>query len=423
MIDRLMDLDRSSPKRILVIGDAMRDVYVTGELDACQDGCPLYREHERLSVPGGAAGAARQLENWQSAVQLIASTCVVKTRYCDRQGRILWRLDEAGELTGAIPWAEIRSLLAQPWDAVLISDYSKGTLNVPTTRQIIETCQEKDIPCVADGKKWPHVYQGAILKCNSTYAANRYDSVADHSPAAVVTHGDEPPMIFCEQGVLNPCAHGRPVPCVNHVGAGDCFAAHLALALAHGLSLEDGCTIAHAAGRVYVQHAHGRPPWPHEIRRDLDPVGGKTVSGDFLSALRQSIPGRVVFTNGCFDLLGPQHVYLLQEARKHGGVLVVAVNSDESVRRLKGPKRPVVPLERRLAMLAALECVDWLVYFEGDTPAALMQALRPDVRVKGDFPDLNHEGDEFAAELVLVPPLPGWSTTTTLGRILANGIG
>jgi len=207
------------------------------------------------------------------------------------------------------------------------------------------------------------------------------------------------------------------VECKSHVGAGDCFAAHLTLALAHGIPLEQAAAIAHSAGRVYVQHLHGRPPYPIEIRKDLSPQRGKIVALADMATLREIDKAGLVFTNGCFDLLGPHHVYCLQQAKAAGQTLVAAINDDASVKRLKGPMRPIQPLTDRLAMLTGLAMVDWVVPFSEDTPIELLKALKPDVRVKANLPDLNHAGDEFCGKVMLVPTMKGCSTSTLLSRI------
>ncbi|MFW6198320.1 MAG: adenylyltransferase/cytidyltransferase family protein [Acidobacteriota bacterium] len=138
---------------------------------------------------------------------------------------------------------------------------------------------------------------------------------------------------------------------------------------------------------------------------------------------RQRSGERVVFTNGCFDLLHPGHVALLRGARERGDCLVVGVNDDDSIRRAKGPGRPIVPLAERLEVLAAIRWVDYVIPFPETTPAELLRALRPDVRVKGA--DWSRERLEQAGELVegielvLLDLVPGQSTTDLVGRALA----
>ncbi len=301
-------------------------------------------------------------------------------------------------------------------DAVLISDYDKGFL----TEEMIEAMVKRPVASiiVSDAKREPGFYHGALLKCNREYE-RKFSVTRKIDSEFVITNGRDGPHVSINRNQDGWQAFfvrsGSYVECVNHIGAGDCFAAHLTLCLAHGLNLEDAATIAHSAGRVYVQHPHSRPPWPHEIRKDLDPVMGKVVTD--LGDLRLSAQGRIVFTNGVFDLLGPHHLYLLQEAKKLGDCLVVGINADQSVKRLKGPSRPVIGLDQRLMMLCGLECVDWVVSFSDENPSEVMRVLKPDVLVKANFPDRNTSGDEFAKEVNLIPPVPGLSTSQTMNRI------
>lgn len=146
------------------------------------------------------------------------------------------------------------------------------------------------------------------------------------------------------------------------------------------------------------------------------------MSWPSLVAWRERQPGRVVFTNGVFDLLHPGHIDVLVGARQHGDALVVGVNSDASVQRLKGPERPVRGEGERAYVLAALECVDAVTLFEQDTPLELVQTLRPDVIVKGgDYsPETVVGADVVRArggEVVIIPLTPGHSTTSTIQRL------
>jgi D-beta-D-heptose 7-phosphate kinase/D-beta-D-heptose 1-phosphate adenosyltransferase len=130
---------------------------------------------------------------------------------------------------------------------------------------------------------------------------------------------------------------------------------------------------------------------------------------------------RVVFTNGCFDLLHVGHVRSLEEARSHGDRLIVAVNSDASVRRLKGATRPLVPARQRMEVLAALACVDWVVPFREPTPRALIEALRPDVLAKGGDWALDEivgrrEVESFGGRVVLLREIPGVRTSALVSR-------
>jgi rfaE bifunctional protein nucleotidyltransferase chain/domain len=153
----------------------------------------------------------------------------------------------------------------------------------------------------------------------------------------------------------------------------------------------------------------------------LDPLD-KIMDWDRAAAWREAIRGRVVFTNGVFDLLHPGHIDVLVGARRHGDCLVVGVNSDESVRRLKGPDRPVRSAPERCYVLAALEAVDVVVVFDQDTPFQLISRLRPDVLVKGgDYTEASVVGAtqvrQWGGDVVIIPLTPGHSTTSTIERL------
>ena len=153
----------------------------------------------------------------------------------------------------------------------------------------------------------------------------------------------------------------------------------------------------------------------------LDPLD-KVMDWGKALIWRASVRGRVVFTNGVFDLLHPGHVDVLLGARRRGEALVVGVNSDESVRRLKGPERPIRSAPERCYVLAALEAVDAVVVFDEDTPRELINALRPDVLVKGgDYTESTivgaREVRERGGEVVVIPLTPGHSTTSTIERL------
>jgi D-beta-D-heptose 7-phosphate kinase/D-beta-D-heptose 1-phosphate adenosyltransferase len=401
LIDRLIAADADGPRKVCVLGDAVEDEWLEGELTSCQDGCPCFRERSRVVTPGGAAGAARQLTHWQSEAWLVAPAgphrgwqwkearlgelnvelCFESESLPLKQrrvagGRVVGRTDREGPRREEVVREErelaLKALRTMTWGGVLLSDYDKGFLSAGLLREAIDYCRAYGVPCVADGKKWPGAYRGAVLKVNREYA----DRHSLPAPPHVVTGGPAGPLVSDTGG--SSCLPGGPrVECVNHVGAGDCFAAHLALALAHGLTLEEAATVAHAAGRVYVQRRHGRPPHPLEVRRDLDPVGGKIVPAAWAGPVGLSAAGRVVFTNGVFRTgAHAGHAELLAWCKAQGDTLVVGLNDDTSAFRVKKGGY-CLPLPERAAMLAALGCVDWVVPFEEDTPAELCRALAP----------------------------------------------
>lgn len=283
LVDRLLAAIAAQHKRIVVIGDAMMDHWSTGQLEDCQDGCQKFVQGSWLLTPGGAANAQRSLSNWNVDTDLYAfsgNDRPQKWRFVDTTGKIVFRWDNETIASTAdrsrYKWAYNNALeMVGCASAVLISDYDKGFLTPYFIRTVADRCSRCNIPCVADCSRAPETYPGCILKCNADYQRAYNESLS-----ALVYDADTPQRLVVTAGPLNPLVWGGTmvtgigcslpsVACINHVGAGDCFAAHLALALAYGFSLKEAAALAHAAGRVYVQYPHSQPPHPCQIKVDL----------------------------------------------------------------------------------------------------------------------------------------------------------
>ena len=218
-------------------------------------------------------------------------------------------------------------------------------------------------------------------------------------------------------------------------GAGDVVLATLGLSLASGLNESVAISLANIAGGIEVESIGVIPVTRAAILADLivaptienDPVGcSKVITRSALAPLAGVLRARgerVVFTNGCFDFFHPGHLRLLSEARDLGDCLIVGLNSDLSVRRLKGPDRPIIPESDRAALLAALDVVDYVCCFDASTPIELIEAIRPDVLVKGgDYAPEDVVGRDLVegagGEVVLIPLRAGWSTSSLIARLL-----
>ena len=326
-----------------------------------------------------------------------------KTRVQSR-GQQLIRLDQEhaaalgdGALLGALGKAIGKA------DAVVLSDYGKGALT--DVGNMIALCRKAGVPALVDPKGTDFgKYRGASL---ITPNQTEFEAVAGASSSdedfvergrrlieeldldALLVTRSEKGMLLIEAGAdpLFLSTQAREVYDVT--GAGDTVIATIAGALASGQDLSSAAALANVAASLVVRKIGVATVTPSEIRVALHRRGqggrGLVERQELLDMVSEarSRDERIVMTNGCFDLLHAGHVAYLEEAKSHGDRLVVAVNDDDSVRRLKGEPRPINPLEDRMLVLAGLAAVDWVVPFAEDTPAALIADVLPDVLVKG----------------------------------------
>jgi D-beta-D-heptose 7-phosphate kinase/D-beta-D-heptose 1-phosphate adenosyltransferase len=368
------------------------------------------------------------------------------------QGRALLRLDRGGA-PGTVGPATAAARAAIEWsDAVLVADYGRGVCAEPGLRAALEHALATDAPLVWD----PHPrgaapVPGASLVTPNAAEAAAFAARSDAQPedAAVVragadaealrdrwtarwvcvTRGADGAVLAGPDGPLTAVAAERVVlgdPC----GAGDRFAVRATEVLAAGGSAPAAVRAAVAAASAFVaaggaasvglptaahSSAVGSAP-SHPIGVHPDGVHPHGAQPDEVVARVRARGGTVVATGGCFDLLHPGHIQTLQSARSLGDCLIVCLNSDRSVRRLKGPTRPIVAGADRAAVLSALSCVDAVVVFEQDTPATVLRELRPDVWVKGgdyavtDLPEAAVLA-EWGGRALVLPFVEGRSTT------------
>ena len=343
--------------------------------------------------------------------------------------------------------AQLHKLLedgARP-EVIILSDYAKGVLTDATIGRFIDAGRSAGCRVVVDPKRRDFsAYRGAsILTPNlgelsqaagmplssdepdAVAAAARPFVYAAELESLVVTMGDRGMLIVDSSG------HSQHVPAVRRAvsdvtGAGDTAVAVLGTTLAAGATLRQSAEIANVAAGLAVAEVGAVAVDPVKIGLALADVrGGKVLSRSELAtrAAGWRVMGKtVVFTNGCFDLLHAGHLSLLHDAAQLGDVLVLAINSDDSVRRLKGPDRPIVTATERAALLAALSCVDAVTVFDEDTPLETLRAVRPHVLVKGkDYGIDKVVGRELVeadgGRVALVPLLSEKSTSALVERI------
>ncbi len=355
-------------------------------------------------APGAAVRAALQ----QAGVrpELVVATgrrTAHKLRVLAQQQQLI-RLDAEESLAGAA--AELGARFAQclpEAEAVVLSDYAKGTL--ARVAELIAACRSAGVPVLVDPKGRDfEKYRGAsVLTPNQSEflaVAGPCESEADflsrgtqmcaelELDALLVTRGAKGMSLFrADAEPVSLSAHAREV--FDVTGAGDTVIATMAAALAAGCTHEEAAGLANVAAGVAIAKIGVATVSRAELRFALHRRGRGNGGVVDLESLVDVVSearargDRVVFTNGCFDILHAGHVAYLEEAKTLGDYLIVGVNDDDSVRRLKGPERPIVGLEDRMAVLAGLAAVDWVVPFAEDTPLALIEALVPDVLVKG----------------------------------------
>ena len=318
-------------------------------------------------------------------------------------------------------------------DVVLLSDYGKGVLTFDVTTTIIKLAKALKKPILVDPKGEDYrKYKGStIITPNKKEAALAtkiaiIDEASLHEAGnrlrnelaldyAIITLSEEGMAIFGDEVYKMPTV-AREVYDVT--GAGDTALASLGYALACGLDIKAAAAFANKAAAVVVGKLGSATVTLDEVEAYEHSLGNATSQSkiktkeELLALLKPSKNQKIVFTNGCFDILHVGHVKYLEIARQFGDILIVGLNSDDSIRRLKGASRPINTLEDRAYILASLESVSFVVPFSEDTPLALIEAIRPDVLVKGaDYEGKEVVGSQIAKEVRLVQFVEGKSTT------------
>ncbi|MBK5967279.1 MULTISPECIES: bifunctional D-glycero-beta-D-manno-heptose-7-phosphate kinase/D-glycero-beta-D-manno-heptose 1-phosphate adenylyltransferase HldE [Thiorhodovibrio] len=468
-------------RRLLVVGDLMLDRYLWGEVQRISPEAPVpvLRLRRESEVAGGAANVARNLAALGLRVELAGVTgqdgererllallaeagietgavlatsergTSTKTRAIGNHQQML-RIDaeETAPLSAALEdalFAAIRQRLGDV-DGLLLSDYAKGVLSGGLCQRLIAAARKLGKPVWIDpkGRDFDRYRGASLLTPNRAELAEvlgltsgNVDALLDGAAqlresltldALVVTLGEHGMALIQPDGRRQLPARAREVFDVS--GAGDTAIAVLAAAVIVGLPLSDAVALANLGAGVVVGRIGTAQLSAAELLAAMEDAYSATQQAKILTlgALLERLHQwrdqgeRIVFTNGCFDLLHAGHVSYLEQARQHGRRLIVGLNSDDSVRALKGPQRPMMPEADRARVLAALAAVDAVVLFGEETPLELIRAIRPDVLVKGaDYrPEQVVGADEVqrhGGQLVLIPLLPDRSTSDLVARL------
>jgi len=476
MASRLVDaVRRLRSPRILVVGDLILDRYVWGHVNRISPEAPVQildasKEELRLGgaanvahnaavlgaratcggVVGRDAAGAGLLELIRSlgvgaagVVRDPARPTTVKTRLLAHNQQML-RIDHerrhpvAPSVEKALSRGVARA--AATADLALVSDYNKGTMTPRVCRSLIDAFRKRGKPVIVglksrDISKYARA-TGASLNRAELALVSGLDDVAAGARKIVrrldleflaVTLGERGMQVFGRSGpAVSLDAVARQVYDVT--GAGDTVLATFGTAYASGLPLEECALMANAAAGIVVGKVGTATVTRDELLDHAAPADEGQRKVLALPALLRALEDerkrgrRIVFTNGCFDLLHSGHLSLLRFARSRGDVVVVGLNTDRSVRALKGPSRPIQGADERAGLLAALECVDYVTLFDEDTPERLVRRVRPDVLVKDeDYAGKKVAGRDFVTSIggrvEFAPRLRGVSTTDLVSRI------
>jgi len=480
-------VDRFAGRRVLLVGDFMLDRYIFGDAERISPEAPVpvLRVIERLDRVGGAGSVALNVA--ALGAEVICCGLIGKDSFGQRVKRLLGdaKADVSGlieaddrptitksRLVGLAEHRHRQQILRvddevvqppTPRDAeallatakraipnvevICLEDYGKGVLSPEICAQIIELARQHDRSVLIDPGRlgqWERYIGASLLTPNRAELAlgvgrDLKDDEIDEQAARVVeklklqalvvTLGRDGARLVKRGGEIR---HFPTTPraVYDNTGAGDAVLAMMAVAAAAEATLEQAVVLANIAGGLEVSKFGAVPitrdEVVHELRHGANSRRGKIRSAHELAnelAARRQRGETVVFTNGCFDLLHPGHIELLEQAKALGSVLVVGLNSDASVQALgKGDDRPIRRQDDRARMLAALETVDYVALFDEPDPGCLIEQVVPDVLVKGsDWADKGVVGGEFVesrgGRVVLLDLVEGFSTSAELERI------
>lgn len=467
-------------KKILVIGDVMLDNYYFGKSTRISPEAPvpILLEDKNKKVLGGAANVALNLVSANQDVTLMSivgndlegNTLIemltnsniktdlivkdnmrcttVKNRYIGQNNMQMFRFDQENNIVLSESISnKLIDLLKKSivkFDLVIISDYNKGLLNVNNTKEFIKIANANDKKVIVDIKepKYEKYYGAYLIKPNLkelseiTNMIIKTDSDIEiackklkentNCKYVLVTKGPEGMSLLNNDEIINIDCVSKEVYDVT--GAGDTVISYLSVGIANNYDLIDCVNISNYAAGVKVSKMGTYAVTPSDIidyvidsNNILDE--DKIISVDDLVIKLKENKKKIVFTNGCFDIFHVGHLRYLKESSKYGDMLIVGVNSDKSVKRLKGEKRPIVPENERMELLSSLSFVSYVVLFDEDTPYEIIKKIKPDIITKGgDYKEEDVVGSDIVKEkngkVIICPLTTDKSTTNIIEKIL-----
>jgi D-beta-D-heptose 7-phosphate kinase/D-beta-D-heptose 1-phosphate adenosyltransferase len=469
-------IHRFKDSKIIVVGDIMLDKYVLGSVERISPEAPIQvvcAREERL-VLGGAANVASNILALGGRVSLVGVVgeddpgrkvlSLLKEQNIDQEGVIvadgfhttqkirvlsqnqqLLRLDYEDKLKlhEDQTCKALRKIIPGS-DTIIISDYAKGVITEKVMECIRTEAKKNSAKIIVDPKPSNKgLYHDVYLITPNQKEAEGLSGIKAEDESQVIdmgkklkqefrsnilmTRGEKGMILFSGKDTINIPTQAREVYDVS--GAGDTAIATFALAVASGATLLDAAELANHAAGIVVGKLGTSTISREELLSVYERENKKAMKLEKLKAkleVERRLGKKIVFTNGCFDILHTGHLQLLRKAKSFGDVLVVGLNTDASIKRLKGPERPILPEEERVEIISALEPVDYVVLFSEDDPCKIIAELKPDVHVKGgDYDPSDYVNmpeakvvHEYGGEVKIVNLIDGKSTTNIIKKIM-----
>lgn len=464
---------------VLVIGDVMIDQYYYGDMKRISPEAPvpIVNTKKTKRTLGGAANVAHNLAKLGCKVSLAGAVGSDKGKYelfdmleskgIDGSGMItdqrctttktriisgnqqILRIDQEEKMNisdAALQQFEgwfLYKLKNEPIHSIIISDYEKGFCREELCHKVISLANQFNIPTIIDpkGKEWNKYSDATIVTPNlkelgdilAMDVLNTDEVINEYGPMLrqqynfnylLITRSERGMSVVSEDQMVHIPTVAKEVYDVS--GAGDTVVSILAAFMGIGAPVEDAVKISNLAAGIVVGKVGTYAVSEDELLQQLERISKQKHSDkiffneEYKSLIRnwRANGNKIIFTNGCFDLLHIGHATYLKQAKELGDKLVIGLNSDHSVKNLKGPGRPILNENDRAHMLSFFEFVDAVILFDGDTPNHLISEIRPDVLVKGgDYTAENVVGREFAGEVKIISLVDGYSTSAIIEKI------